>query len=189
MAFTTNSTIPPPLRPVRSAAAPPVAEHAAEAPVLPLHPRAGRGPIERSDRPRAKNAEERPEGRGREERAASPADSAPMIHPSLVARLAVLAYEVLEGVRSPVQLHGMVTEEVATELRERSRARAESRTVNRDHRRRVPGVSRVALTRPEPHVVEATALLEAGMRVHAVAVCLKFSAERQQWRAHCLTVL
>ncbi len=116
-------------------------------------------------------------------------ERAPAIHPALVARLSVLAYEVLEGDRSLMQLHGMITDEVASELRQRSAARAESRLVNRDHRRRVPQVTRVTLTRPGPHVVEATAVLNAGARTHAVAVCLKFCDDRGRWRAHCLTVL
>ena len=115
--------------------------------------------------------------------------SVPALHPTLIARLTVYAYEVLEGIRPLAQLGGMITEQVAEELRERQAARAEARAVTHDERVLVPTVSRISVCVDDPCHLEATALLKFGERVRAVAIGMRYSLDRRRWLAHCLTVL
>lgn len=113
----------------------------------------------------------------------------PAVHPTLVVSLAILAVEVLDGSRNPSQLIGMITEDVATELRARSIAHAERRTVTGDTRRSVPQPIAVHSSRPYPNVVESAVVLKNEARAFAVAIRLEYSSRWQRWQAACLTVM
>lgn len=105
----------------------------------------------------------------------------------LIQKLALYAFEALEGTRAIAQLGGWVTPEVVQHLRERRAARTERRTVYRDERRIVATPGRAHIGRPLPHVVEATVVLYAQPR--SCAVALRFEHVAGRWRATDLTVL
>lgn len=106
---------------------------------------------------------------------------------ALIQKLALYAFEALEGTRAVAQLGGWVTPEVVQQLLERRAARTERRTICRDERRIVPTPGRAHIGRPLPHVVEATVVLFAEPRTCAVA--LRFEHAGSRWRATVLTVL
>ena len=105
----------------------------------------------------------------------------------LVQRLAVYAFEVLEGSRAVTQLAGWITPEVAEGLRARRALRAEREALTRDRRRRVASPGRAHVCRPLPHVVEATVVLHTESRSNVVA--LRLEHRRERWRATDITVL
>ncbi|EYT55873.1 hypothetical protein H490_0104465 [Leucobacter sp. UCD-THU] len=105
----------------------------------------------------------------------------------LVQRLALYAFEALEGSRAIAQLAGWITPAVVQQLRERRAARTERRTIYRDDRRIVATPGRAHIRRPMPHVIEATVVLFAEPRSCVVAMRLEHAAGR--WRATSLTVL
>lgn len=112
---------------------------------------------------------------------------APQPSPALMQKLALFAFEALEGVRSVSQLGAWVTPEVARQLAVRRAARTERRTVYHDERRVVARPGPVHLGRPARNVVEAAVVLHSSTRAYAVALRLEYAAGR--WRATELTVL
>ncbi|WP_449283071.1 Rv3235 family protein [Leucobacter sp.] len=104
-----------------------------------------------------------------------------------IQKLALYAFEALEGSRSVAQLGGWITREVATALLERRAARTERRTLYRDARRIVACPGPAHIDRPLPHVIEATVVLYAEPRSRSVALRLEHNGSR--WRATELTVL
>ena len=106
---------------------------------------------------------------------------------SLVQRLALYAFEVLEGTRVVTQLGGWITLEVAETLRARRALRVERETAMRDRRRRIAMPGRAHLSSPLPHVIEATVLLHVEPR--ATVVALRLEHHRDRWRATDITVL
>ena len=113
----------------------------------------------------------------------------PAVNPTLLLGLAILAVEVLDGVRNVSQLQGMVTDEVMSQFRERAALRADLRVMTRDQRRRVPQPVGLRSSRPAPGVVEAAVVLKNEARAFAVALRLDYSTRHGMWRASCLTVL
>lgn len=105
----------------------------------------------------------------------------------LIQKLALFAFEALEGSRAVAQLGGWVTPEVVQQLRERRAARTERRTLYGDERRIVATPGRAHIGQPLPHIVEATVVLYAEPRTRAVA--LRFEHVSGRWRATDLTVL
>lgn len=116
----------------------------------------------------------------------STAASADPLAPA-IQRLALSAFEILEGTRAIGQLAGWITPEVLQQLQERRAARTERRTLYQDHRRVVATPGPAHISRPSRNVVEATVVLHAAVRTSAVAVRLERSNE--QWRATHLTLL
>lgn len=106
---------------------------------------------------------------------------------AFVQRLAVYAFEVLEGVRSVAQFGGWITPEVAAALRARRALRVERESLTRDRRRRIATPGRAHLCTPLPHVIEATVVLHTEVRSTVVAIRLEHRRER--WRATDITVL
>lgn len=104
-----------------------------------------------------------------------------------IQKLALYAFEALEGSRSIAQLGGWITREVASALRERRAAHTERRTLYRDARRIMACPGPAHIDRPLPHIVEATVVLYAEPRSHSVA--LRFEHSDGRWRATDLTVL
>ncbi|QBE48558.1 Rv3235 family protein [Leucobacter triazinivorans] len=104
-----------------------------------------------------------------------------------IQKLALYAFEALEGCRSVAQLGGWITREVATAIQERRAARTERRTLYRDARRIVACPGPAHIDRPLPHIVEATVVLYAEPRSRSVALRLEHNGTR--WRATDLTVL
>lgn len=107
--------------------------------------------------------------------------------PKVIQRLALYAFEALEGVRSVAQLAGWITPDVATALLERRAARTERRTLYRDSRRIVATPGPVHIDRPAPHVIEASLALHATPRTLPVAMRLEHRDRR--WRVTYLVVL
>ncbi|MBL3698939.1 hypothetical protein D3228_04655 [Leucobacter luti] len=114
-----------------------------------------------------------------------PPDLAPT--PARIQRLALAAFEVLEGTRALGQLAGAVTPEVARTLKWRRTARTERRTLYGDQRVIVATPGPAHLSEPRPGVIEATVVLHARGRTSAVA--LRFELLGTHWRATHLTVL
>ncbi|MEJ6488255.1 Rv3235 family protein [Leucobacter sp. USCH14] len=115
---------------------------------------------------------------------------APAVAPppdAFVQRLAVYAFEVLEGVRSVAQFGGWITPEVAAAFRARRALRAERESLMRDRRRRTATPGRAHLTSPLPHIIEATVVLHTDVKSHVVAIRLEHLRDR--WRATDITVL
>ncbi|WP_058594242.1 Rv3235 family protein [Leucobacter chromiiresistens] len=115
---------------------------------------------------------------------------APAVPPppeALVQRLAVYAFEVIDGVRSVAQLGSWVTPEVAAALTARRTLHAERATLTRDRRRRTATPGRAHLAAPLPHVIEATVVLHLETRSTVAAIRLEHLRDR--WRATDITVL
>ena len=115
---------------------------------------------------------------------------APAVAPpaaAFVQRLAVYAFEVLEGVRSVAQFGGWITPEVAAAFKARRALRAERESLMRDRRRRTATPGRAHLTFPLPHIIEATVVLHTEVRSTVVAIRLEHARDR--WRATDITVL
>lgn len=107
--------------------------------------------------------------------------------PKVIQRLALYAFEALEGVRAVGQLAGWITPQVAEELLERRAARTERRTLYRDVRRIVATPGPVHIDRPVPHVIEASLALYAEPRTLPVAMRLEHRDRR--WRVTALVVI
>lgn len=112
---------------------------------------------------------------------------APRLPASAVQRIALSAFEVLEGSRAIAQVASSVTLEVARHLRVRRALRTEQRTLHRDARRIVASPGRPHMTSPREGVVDAVVVLHTPGRAYAVA--LRFELRARQWRATHLTVL
>ncbi|WP_336659076.1 Rv3235 family protein [Leucobacter sp. USHLN153] len=104
-----------------------------------------------------------------------------------IQKLALIAYEVLEGRRSIGQLGAWITPEVAADLRARRALRMERECLTGDRRQRVASPGRAHSSRPAPEVVESTVVLHSEPR--STAVALRFEQRGQRWRATHLTVL
>lgn len=114
-------------------------------------------------------------------------DTIPAPPAQLIQKLALYAFEALEGDRAIAQLGGWITPEVVQQLRERRAVRTERRNVYRDERRIVATPGRAHIGRPLPHIVEATVVLYAQPR--SCAVALRFEHIAGRWRTTDLTVL
>lgn len=114
-------------------------------------------------------------------------DDVPAPAAKVIQRLALYAFEALEGLRPVAQLAGWITPAVADELLERRAARTERRSIYRDHRRIVATPGPVHIDRPAPHVIETTVSLFADPRAHPVAMRLEH--RDRGWRVTELVVL
>ncbi|WP_146120090.1 Rv3235 family protein [Leucobacter massiliensis] len=104
-----------------------------------------------------------------------------------IQKLALYAFEAVEGTRTVAQLGQWITSDVAAALAERRAARTERRTLYRDARRIVACPGPAHLDRPSSSVIEATVVLYAEPRSRSVA--LRFEHDGGRWRATELTVL
>lgn len=104
-----------------------------------------------------------------------------------IQRLALLAFEVIEGDRPVAQLGNLVSPRVIEELRRRRTARIERRTLLDDRRRTVPRPGKPHSYRPSSLAFESAVVLQAEAR--AVAVALRFEISRGRWQIVHLTVL
>ncbi|WP_053387130.1 Rv3235 family protein [Leucobacter japonicus] len=115
-------------------------------------------------------------------------DQAPEAPPAaIVQKLALFAFEVLEGMRSASQIATWITPGVVAALQSRRALRAERECVTRDRRRRVAVPGPAHLCRPLPQVVEASVVLHLDSR--STAVALRFEHRDDRWRATDITVL
>lgn len=105
----------------------------------------------------------------------------------LIGKLAVFAYEAVEGVRHVGQLSNWVSGAVAQQLSEYRALNIERRSLYHDYRRVVPTVRRVRAVQPSPGVAEAAVILNTGNRAKAIA--LRFEGVRGYWQATSVTVL
>lgn len=107
----------------------------------------------------------------------------PTADPGLVVRrLATASVEVITGVRPAAQLARWLAPGVLDALRVRS-------TLGRHaalRASRAPACRAVRVSRLDPHVVEATAVVDDGRRVRAVA--LRLETHRGAWRATALEI-
>lgn len=104
-----------------------------------------------------------------------------------VQRLALYAFEAVEGVRSISGLGRLISPAAIGELQVQRRARTEQRSLYGDTRRVVPTPGPAHVSRPQPLVVEAVVVLRAAARSVAVAIKLEFTFNR--WQATQVTVL
>lgn len=104
-----------------------------------------------------------------------------------IGKLAVVAYEVIDGSRHVSQLGSWFTVSAASRLREYRALTVERRSLYRDYRRAVPTVHRVHVTSPAPGVVEASVTLNTPGRTKVAA--LRLEAPRGKWRAASVDVL
>lgn len=111
----------------------------------------------------------------------------PAPEPKVIQKLALYAFEALEGVRSIAQLGSWVTPAVTTALVSRRAARTERRTLYSDNRRVVATPGPVHIDRPLPHVIEAALVLHAVPRTLPVAMRLEF--RNRQWQITELVVM
>lgn len=107
--------------------------------------------------------------------------------PKVIQRLALYAFEALEGVRSVGQLAAWITPKVAEELLERRAVRTERRSLYSDARRIVATPGPVHIDRPAPHVIEASLALYAAPRTLPVAMRLEH--RDRGWRVTALVVI
>lgn len=111
----------------------------------------------------------------------------PPLEHSLIGRIAVAAYEIVEGVRQVSQLARWITPGVAAQLSTVRALNIERRSFNRDSRRVVPTAQSVHSSSPTPGTIEATVLLNTPRRTRAAA--LRFEFRRGGWRASYLAVI
>ena len=123
--------------------------------------------------------------RPQQQQCQAPLPSPPEKH--TVRRLALYAFEALEGTRAVAQLGNWLTIELAQSLSERRAARIERRSLYRDTRRTMAAPGPAHLQRITPKVLEATVVLHSDQR--ATAVALRFEYAGSRWRATELTVL
>lgn len=191
------SQIAPGLRPVPEAdQTPPAAGEWSEesdqlAPVTPLHDGLRAARARPSPDPRPDRAEDRARdprrGLGRVAFDSSESDDLPPPDARVIQKLALYAFEVLEGARSATQLGTWILPDVAAQLTERRARRVEQRTLCKDSRRVISVPGPVHIGRPAPDVVEATVVLHAEPR--STPVALRFEYLRERWRVTELTVL
>lgn len=179
------------LRPASStqvrASPPPASERAAQPAPAPA-PAPAPDATERSSPARHLRAVPALTAPARDRAADPPSDGLiPAPPPQLIQRLALYAFEALEGTRAIAQLGGWVTPAVVQQLQERRAARTERRTLYHDERRIVATPGRAHIGRPLPHIIEATVVLYAQPR--SCAVALRFEHCAGRWRATDLTVL
>lgn len=104
-----------------------------------------------------------------------------------VQKLALFAFEAVEGSRAIAGLGRLISAEVMAELRMQRRARTEQRSLHGDTRRIVPTPGPAHLSRTADRVVDGVVVLRAVPRSIAVAFRFEWAAER--WQATQLTVL
>lgn len=109
------------------------------------------------------------------------------LEPGIIGKIAVFAFEAVEGTRQVGQLGRWITGRVASELSVLRAMNVERRSLFHDHRRIVPAVLRVRTTEPVPLVTEASVVLSTPSRTRAVA--LRFEVFRGRWQATSITVL
>lgn len=114
-------------------------------------------------------------------------DHIPAPTPNLVCALAVQGFQMLEGERDITQLGPLVSVQLARELVKLRALRRDRERVNRDERRRSPHATGVRITQVGPGVVEASVVLDTGVKAYAVALRLEWV--HRHWRACELFVL
>lgn len=111
----------------------------------------------------------------------------PVLSFRLIGKLAIFAYEAVEGTRNVGQLSNWVSADVARQLTELRALIIERRSLYHDDRRVVPTVRRVRAVLLSPGVTEAAVILNTGNRAKAIAVRLE--GVRGYWQATSITVL
>lgn len=117
----------------------------------------------------------------------STSDDRPPPDVRTIQKLALYAFEVLEGARSAAQLGPWLLPDAAAQLDERRARRVERRTLCKDRRRVLATPGPAHIDRPAPNVVEATVVLHADPR--STPVALRFEYLGRRWRITDLTVL
>lgn len=107
--------------------------------------------------------------------------------PDQVQAMAVLIFEVIEGLRGITQLGTAITLGAARQLTAMRAARQEQRTVLREPARHVSRAGHVRVDRPSAGVAEAASVVYVGERARAVAMRLEWLHLR--WRATEIAVL
>jgi len=107
--------------------------------------------------------------------------------PDQVQALAVLIFEVIEGLRGIAQLGTAITLGAARQLTAMRAARQEQRAVLREPARHVSRAGHVRVDRPSAGVAEAASVVYVGERARAVAMRLEWLHLR--WRATEIAVL
>ncbi len=107
--------------------------------------------------------------------------------PEQVEALAVLVFEVVEGLRGIAQLGAAITLSAARELTAVRAARQEQRAVLREPGRPVSGSGPVRVDRPATGVAEVASVVYVGERARAVAMRMEWLHRR--WRATEIAVL
>lgn len=118
---------------------------------------------------------------------AAPPDAIPPPRPEMLGRVALQAYEVIEGTRSLAQLGNLISFELSLQLAEVRAARQEQQQVTQDFRYATAQCGRIHVCPVIDGVVEAAVVLHTSRRSHAVAIRLEWA--HQRWRASYLAVL
>lgn len=130
-----------------------------------------------------------PSGRSVESQAPNTVSSegCPRLAFQAIGRIAVIAYEVTEGIRQVSNLGRWITPEVASQLSAVRALNVERRSLYRDVRRAAPTVRCVRANSPAPGVIEATVVLNTPSKARGVA--LRFEFRRGLWKASVLAVM
>ncbi|MBC9943003.1 hypothetical protein ICL81_00475 [Leucobacter sp. cx-328] len=106
---------------------------------------------------------------------------------ALIARIAIMVFEVITGVRLVAQLGKLVTYDVAQNLSQLRAVRAETRFASSGAKRVVPTVQGVHLTSPVQGTLEAAVILNTA--ASAIAVAIRAEHDKGRWRVTAVTVL
>lgn len=102
-------------------------------------------------------------------------------------RLALSAYEAIDGIRHVSQLGASITSEVAEHLAARRAVRTERRSLYKDHRRSVPVPGAVHRSEPVAGVVEVAIVFTD--LLHSFVVAMRVEYLQTRWRATRIVVL
>lgn len=111
----------------------------------------------------------------------------PPLADTAIQRLALMAFEAVEGHRPLAQLGRLISPSVLTDLSRQRSSRVERRSLYRDQRRVVPAPGVPHRSEPAPDVIECAVVLNSPTRSSAVAMRLECDGER--WQATEVTVL
>lgn len=120
----------------------------------------------------------------------SPRQITPEIPPppeTAIQKLALYAFEAVEGIRQVAALGRTISPSVIEELQAQRHARIEQRSLHKDSRRVVATPGPAHLSRVSDQKIEGVVVLQAAPRATAVTFTLEFS--RARWQATQLTVL
>jgi len=119
---------------------------------------------------------------------ASPADPIPANPDSrFIQSLAMIIFEVIEGLRGAHQLGTSVTLQATRQITTLRAARRDQLTVLRATGNPVRHVGRIRIDRPATGIIETAAIVQAGRRARAIALRLEW--EHGRWRATEVAVL
>lgn len=119
--------------------------------------------------------------------AMEPQDEASGPDPDSVRALALLVFEVIEGLRGIAQLGSLITLNAAHDLSSVRAARQEQRTVLREPAPPALRPGAVRVDRPTPGIAEVASVVHVGTRARAVAMRMEWL--HQRWRATEIAVL